>query len=49
MTGFLGQYVISNPIIDRLGHHRGGRSGKPFTDEFYVYIDEVYKIIEMGS
>ena len=49
MRGILGQYVISIPednlIIVRLGHQRGGRSGKPFTDEFYVYIDEVYEMI----
>ncbi len=53
MRGILGQYVISIPednlIIVRLGHQRGGRSGKPFTDEFYVYIDEVYEMIQMGS
>ncbi|MFT4670336.1 MAG: CubicO group peptidase (beta-lactamase class C family) [Ulvibacter sp.] len=53
MRGILGQYVISIPednlIIVRLGHQRGGRSGKPFTDEFYVYIDEVYEMIEMDS
>lgn len=53
MRGILGQYVISIPednlIIVRLGHQRGGRSGKPFTDEFYIYIDEVYEMIEMGS
>ena len=53
MRGILGQYVISIPednlIIVRLGHQRGGKSGKPFTDEFYVYIDEVYEMIELGS
>jgi CubicO group peptidase (beta-lactamase class C family) len=53
MRGILGQYVISIPednlIIVRLGHQRGGHSGKSFTDEFYIYIDEVYQMIEMGS
>jgi CubicO group peptidase (beta-lactamase class C family) len=53
MRGILGQYVISIPednlIIVRLGHQRGEYSGKPFTDEFYIYLDEVYKMIEMDS
>ena len=53
MRGILGQYVISIPednlIVVRLGHQRGVRLGKPFTDEFYVYIEEVYKMIAMGS
>ena len=53
MRGILGQYVISIPednlIIVRLGHQRGNRSGKPFTEDFYTYINEVYKMIEVGS
>ncbi len=53
MRGILGQYVISIPednlIIVRLGHQRGNYSGKPFTTEFYDYINEVYIMTEMGS
>lgn len=53
MRGILGQYVISIPednlIIVRLGHQRGVRSGKPFTNEFYIYIDEVYEMLKMDS
>jgi CubicO group peptidase (beta-lactamase class C family) len=50
MRGILGQYVITIPeddlIIVRLGHQRGTRSGKPFSDDFYVYVAEVYKMLE---
>jgi CubicO group peptidase (beta-lactamase class C family) len=50
MRGILGQYVITIPednlIITRLGHHRGSRSGKPFSDDFYVYVEEVYKMLD---
>lgn len=50
MRGILGQYVISIPednlIIVRLGHQRGERAGKPFTNDFYTYVEEVYKMIE---
>lgn len=53
MRGILGQYVISIPedelIIVRLGHQRGGRSGLPFTNDFYTYIDAVYEMIDGGS
>ena len=53
MRGILGQYVISIPedglIIVRLGHQRGSRSGKPFSDDFYIYIEEVYKMLNENS
>lgn len=50
MRGILGQYVITIPednlIIVRLGHHRGNfAAGKPFTQDFYDYIDEAYKML----
>jgi len=50
MRGILGQYVIGVPedqlIIVRLGHKRGGFTEKPFTEDFYVYVKEVYKMLE---
>ncbi|MDC7995058.1 serine hydrolase domain-containing protein [Altibacter sp. HG106] len=50
MRGILGQYVISIPeddlVIVRLGHERGAHSGKPFTDDFYVYVSEAYAMLE---
>lgn len=51
MRGILGQYVITIPeddlIIVRLGHHRGTRiEGKPFTNDFYQYIDAAYVMLE---
>lgn len=50
MRGILGQYVITIPeddlIIVRLGHQRGGFIDKPFTDDFYVYVEEAYKMLE---
>ncbi|GEQ84797.1 hypothetical protein ULMS_03050 [Patiriisocius marinistellae] len=50
MRGILGQYVITIPednlIIVRLGHQRGTRSDRPFSDDFYVYVEEVYKMLE---
>ena len=53
MRGILGQYVISIPednlIITRLGHQRGGKTGLPFTTEFYVFIDEVYEMLQTSS
>lgn len=53
MRGILGQYVISIPednlIITRLGHERGGKTGLPFTSDFYVFIDEVYKMLLADS
>jgi len=53
MRGILGQYVVSIPeddlIIVRLGHQRGSRSGKPFSDDFYIYVEEVYKMLNRNS
>ena len=53
MRGILGQYVITIPeddlIIVRLGHQRGGRSGKPFTTDFYNYLEEAYKMLASSS
>ncbi len=51
MRGILGQYVITIPednlIIVRLGHHRGKRvEGKPFTQDFYDYIDAGYDMTQ---
>lgn len=50
MRGILGQYVITIPeddlIIVRLGHQRGLRANRPFTDDFYTYIEEVYKMLD---
>lgn len=50
MRGILGQYVITIPeddlIIVRFGHQRGKRFGKPFTDDFYVYLEESYKMLD---
>lgn len=50
MRGHLGQYVIvvpqDNLIIVRLGHRTAGRSnGSPHSDDFFIYLDEVYKMI----
>lgn len=50
MRGHLGQYVIvvpqDNLIIVRLGHRTAGRSnGSPHNDDFFIYLDEVYKMI----
>lgn len=53
MRGILGQYVITIPeddlIIVRLGHQRGKRKGKPFTSDFYTYVEEAYKMIDSDS
>lgn len=51
MRGILGQYVIVIPeddlIITRLGHKRGLFKNKnPFTEDFYVYVEEAYKMLE---
>ena len=52
MRGILGQYVICIPkddvIIVRLGHHRG-RSEGSFSEDFHVYIEEAYKMLENAS
>lgn len=50
MRGHLGQYVIVVPendlIIVRLGHHdKPGTNGAPHTDDFYVYLEETYKML----
>lgn len=50
MRGHLGQYVIVIPedelILVRLGHLKGLQSpNKTFTDDFYAYIDESYKML----
>ena len=49
MRGILGQYVITIPeddlIIVRLGHQRGTKSEKPFSADFYVYVEEAYKML----
>lgn len=51
MRGILGQYVIVIPeddiIIVRLGHHLGARTKTEFTEDFYTYIDEAYKMLEI--
>lgn len=51
MRGILGQYVITIPednlIIVRLGHKRGNFvSGASFTEDFFIYIDETYAMLE---
>jgi len=53
MRGILGQYVISIPedkvVIVRLGHQRGERlADKKFTKDFYTYIRESYKMINLN-
>ncbi len=49
MRGILGQYVITIPednlIIVRLGEQRGLHTCKPFTEDFFTYIHEVYKML----
>lgn len=50
MRGHLGQYVIVIPqddlIIVRLGNRVGGKTnGTPHSDDFYVYIDQTYKML----
>mgnify|MGYP000595346958 CR=1 FL=1 len=50
MRGHLGQYVIVIPeddlIIVRLGHQNAPTTnGTPHSDDFYVYIDEAYKML----
>ncbi len=54
MRGILGQYVICIPedniMIVRLGHHRGDfTAGKSFTEDFYIYIDEAFKMLQNAS
>jgi CubicO group peptidase (beta-lactamase class C family) len=50
MRGHLGQYVIVIPeddlIIVRLGnHHIRSKVGNPHSVDFYVYLDETYKML----
>jgi len=49
MRGILGQFVITIPednlIIVRLGNKHGKHTEKPFTEDFYTYINEVYKML----
>ncbi|GGX11812.1 serine hydrolase domain-containing protein [Aquimarina muelleri] len=54
MRGILGQYVICIPedniMIVRLGHQRGQFvPGESFTEDFFVYIEEAYKMLENAS
>lgn len=50
MRGILGQYVIvipeDNIMIVRLGHQLGEKNSTKFTNDFYTYIDETYKMLE---
>jgi len=51
MRGHLGQYVITIPednlMIVRLGHLKGpSDGGDAFPDNFWIYIDEAYKMIK---
>lgn len=49
MRGILGQYVICIPedniIITRLGHHRSNPKKDRAGDDFSIYIDEAYKML----
>lgn len=49
MRGILGQYVITIPeddlIIVRLGHQRGNNDGRPFSTDFYTYLEETYSMM----
>ena len=50
MRGHLGQYVIvipeDNLILVRLGHQNAPTTnGTPHSNDFYVYIDEAYKML----
>ncbi|MBO3115160.1 serine hydrolase [Winogradskyella sp. DF17] len=50
MRGILGQYVITIPednlIVVRLGHHRSPNLVNSFPEDFYIYIDEAYKLLD---
>ncbi|MBU2525657.1 MAG: beta-lactamase family protein [Bacteroidetes bacterium] len=53
MNGHLGQYVICIPednlIITRLGHLKDIREeGDSFNKDFYAYIDEAYRMLNMN-
>ncbi|MDO4727998.1 MAG: serine hydrolase [Bacteroidota bacterium] len=50
MRGHLGQFVIvipeDNLMIVRLGHLKGRQSEEdPHSDDFYIYIDQTYKML----
>ena len=54
MRGILGQYVICIPeddlIIVRLGHQRGNFvPEKSFTEDFFIYIEEAYKMLDNAA
>src|SRR5690606_25567942 len=53
MRGILGQYVIVIPeddlIIVRLGHQRGAKTELPFSSDFYVFVDEVYRMFQKNQ
>ena len=53
MRGILGQYVIGIPednlIIVRLGHHRDPKKINNFPLDFYIYIDEAYRMLSSES
>lgn len=54
MRGHLGQFVIVIPeddiIIVRLGHLKGLQTDEdPHSNDFYVYIDESYKMLSQGK
>ncbi|HJS00732.1 MAG TPA: serine hydrolase [Flavobacterium sp.] len=54
MRGHLGQYTIVIPqdqlIIVRLGHHDKPKiEGSPYREDFYVYLDETYKMLEQAK
>jgi CubicO group peptidase (beta-lactamase class C family) len=52
MRGILGQYVITIPeddlIIVRLGHERGSKKNLPFSSDFYTYVEEAYKMLDLN-
>lgn len=53
MRGILGQYVIVVPeddlIIVRLGHQRGEKTDLPFSSDFYIYVEEVYRMLDTNQ
>ena len=50
MRGHLGQYVIvipeDNIIITRLGHRATPAKGEEHSSDFYIYIEEAYKMLQ---
>lgn len=50
MRGILGQYVIVIPeddlVIVRLGHRRGEKTNLPFSSDFYIFIEQTYKMLQ---